>query len=103
MRTIEAGTYTDLTTCFSERPKWMQHAAARLLSDESITLEVLKEIAKIAIDEALNELPAPKKSLELKILGVVDGAIKKATTEANCSSRVMTLDEYLTSINFNAA
>lgn len=73
MSTIEAGTYADLATWFSERPKWMQHAAARLLSDESITPEVLKEITKMAIDEALDELPAPKMPLELAILGVVDG------------------------------
>ncbi len=32
-----------------------------------------------------------------------DGAIKTAATDANCSARVMTIDEYLTSISFIAS
>lgn len=73
MSTSQEGTHTDLTTWFSERPKWMQHAASRLLTGESITPEALKEIAKMAIDETLGELSAPEKPLELAILGAVDG------------------------------
>lgn len=73
MSSTEEEPHTDLTTWFSERPKWMQHAAARLLAGESITPEALKEIAKMAIDEALGELTAPEKPLELAILGAVDG------------------------------
>jgi len=74
MSTINEGIYTDLAAWFAGRPRWMQNAAARLLEGATSTPETLKEFARLAIDEALEELPLPNKLLELAALGAVDGS-----------------------------
>jgi ABC-type Mn2+/Zn2+ transport system ATPase subunit len=73
MSNINESIYTDFADWFGERPKWMQNAASRLLEGTIITPEVVKEFARMAIDEALGELAEPETSLNIAALGAVDG------------------------------
>jgi ABC-type Mn2+/Zn2+ transport system ATPase subunit len=64
---------TDLGAWFADRPRWLRIAAARMLNGEAFSDETIKEFARMALDEALDDLKTEPPALDLSPLGAATG------------------------------
>ncbi len=73
MKIANEDLHSDLAGWLAARPVWLQIAAARLLDGENITSEGIRELARMALDESLEDLKTAPPRLDLTSLGAVQG------------------------------